>query len=138
MKEDEKENLFETFKSIVESIIEDKRRSPKNLRALNSFSGNFNIGLEVEKDFYFWLNINGENGVYKVTRGRGEKPGLELMATPEDLVFYSNRTNSTFHMIMKKNRFGKRKLKIKKGGRHLRMLLKVSKILVLDELPLRG
>ena len=25
-----------------------KRRSPKNLKVLNSFSGNFNIGLEVE------------------------------------------------------------------------------------------
>ncbi len=136
MKEDEKENLFEIFKCIIESIIEDKRRSPKNLKVLNSFSGNFNIGLEVEKDFYLWVNINGENGVYEVSRGRGKKPILELKATPEDLIYYSNRTNSIFHMIIKKNRFGKRKLKIKKGGRHFMKLLKISKILVLDAIPL--
>lgn len=57
------------------------------------------------------------------------------MADPGDLLYFSNGTNSTVHMVTKKNRFGKRKLKIKKGGRNLGKLLKISKILVLDKIP---
>ena len=52
MEDSEKENLFITFKGVIESIILDKRRSPKNLKVLDSFQARLNLGLQVEEDFY--------------------------------------------------------------------------------------
>ena len=57
------------------------------------------------------------------------------MAAPEDLMFFCNGENSTLHMVLKKNRFGYKKLRFSKGSsgkRNLGILLKLSKILVLD------
>jgi hypothetical protein len=50
------------------------------------------------------------------------------------MMFFSNGENSTLHMMMKKNRFGERKLRFKKGttGLNLGKLLKLSSLLVLD------
>ncbi|MCK4281630.1 MAG: hypothetical protein KAX10_05910 [Candidatus Lokiarchaeota archaeon] len=135
MEESDKKNLFITFSGVINAIIEDKRKNPKNAKLLNSFEGVVNLGLQVEEDYYFWLNLIAKDGNYKIDRGRLENFDLELMADPGDLLYFSNGTNSTVHMVIKKNRFGKRKLRIKKGGRNLGKLLKISKILVLDKIP---
>ena len=70
-----------------------------------------------------------------MNRGKLDEYDLELMSAPEDLMFISNGENSTVHMLLKKNRFGYKKLRFSKssnGKRNLRILLKLSKILVLD------
>ncbi len=135
MEESDKKNLFITFSGVINALIEDKRKNPKNAKLLNSFEGVVNLGLQVEEDYYFWLNLTAKDGDYKIDRSRLENFDLELMADPGDLLYFSNGTNSTVHMVIKKNRFGKRKLRIKKGGRNLGKLLKISKILVLDKIP---
>jgi len=135
MEESEKKNLFITFSGVINAIIEDKRKNPKNIKLLNSFEGIVNLGLQIEEDYYFWLNLTAKDGNYELNRGSADNFDLELMADPEDLMYFSNGTYSTVHMVIKKNRFGKRKLRIKKGGRNIGKLLKISKILVLDKIP---
>ena len=137
MEDTEKENLYITFKGVIESIILDKRRSPKNLKVLNSFQARLNLGLQVEEDFYLWINIIAKNGNYNLERGKLEEYDLELIATPEDLMYFSNGENSTLNMMLKKNKFGFKKLRYDKssdGKRNLGLLLKLPKVLVLDEI----
>ena len=137
MEESEKENLFATFKGVIESIIFDKRNSPKNIKMLDEFLAKLNIGLQVEEDFYLWVNLVAENGNYTVSKGKLEEFDLEIMATPEDLMYFSNGENSTLNMMLKKNKFGKRKLTYDKsstGKRNFGLLLKLPKILVLDKI----
>ncbi|MFX1489239.1 MAG: hypothetical protein ACFFBI_08840, partial [Promethearchaeota archaeon] len=135
MNEAEKENLFITFQQTIKSIINDKKKNPKNQKKLEKFNAKINIGLQIEEDSYHWVNLLAENGNYSLNRGKLEEYDLELMATPEDLLFFSNGENSTFNMLMKKNSYGYRKLRFLKssgGKRNLGMLLKLSKLLVLD------
>jgi len=135
MKEEEKENLFITFQQTIDSIIIDKQKNAKNEKLLNSFNAKINIGLEVEENSYLWVNLLAKEGNYSLSRGRLEEFDLELMACPEDLLFFSNGENSTLNMMLKKNSFGQRKLRFSKGSngkRNLGILLKLSKILVLD------
>ena len=135
MKEKEKENLFITYQQTIDSIILDKRKNPKNRKLLSEFKAKINIGLHVEEDFFLWVHLLSENGKYVLNRGRLEEYDLEIIATPEDLLYFSNGENSTFNMIFKKNRFGFRKLRFLKGSngrRNLGLLLKLSKIIVLD------
>lgn len=137
MEESEKDNLFATFKGVIESIIMDKRNYPKNIKMLDNFEAKLNVGLHVEPDFYFWVNLIAENGNYAINRGKLEEYDLEIMATPEDLMYFSNGENSTLNMMIKKNRFGERKLKYTKsstGKRNFGLLLKLPKILVLDKI----
>ena len=136
MDESEKENLFSTFKAVIESIFWDKRNNPKNIKMLDEFKAKLNIGLQVEADFYLWVNLVAENGRNIISKGRLEDFDLEIMATPEDLLYFSNGENSTLNMMLKKNKFGERKLKYDKsstGKRNLGLLLKLPKILVLDK-----
>ena len=135
MEESEKENLFMTFQQVIESIIKDKRKNPKNLKLLNNFNAKINLGLQIEEDFYFWLNLIAHDGNFSLNRGKLDEYDLELMSAPEDLMFFSNGENSTVHMMFKKNRFGYKKLRFSKsssGKRNLGILLKLSKLLVLD------
>ncbi|MFW9942732.1 MAG: hypothetical protein ACFFFT_16975 [Candidatus Thorarchaeota archaeon] len=135
MKEKEKENLFITFQQTIDSIIIDKQKNSKNEKLLNNFNAKINIGLEVEENSYLWVNLVAKEGNYFLNRDRLEEFDLELMACPEDLLFFSNGQNSTLNMMMKKNSYGQRKLRFSKGSngkRNLGKLLKLSKILVLD------
>ena len=134
MEESEKENLFITFQQVIESIVKDKRKNPKNLKLLNNFKAKINLGLQIEEDFYFWVNLIANDGHFSLNRGKLDEYDLELMSAPEDLMFFSNGENSTVHMLIKKNRFGFKKLRFKGGttGRNLGILLKLPKILVLD------
>ena len=137
MDEYEKENLFITFKGVIESIILDKRNNPKNNKMLDNFNAKLNIGLQVEEDFYLWVNLIAKNGNFILERGQLEVYDLELRATPEDLMYFSNGENSTLNMMLKKNKYGTKKLRFDKssdGKRNLGLLLKLPKILVLDEI----
>ncbi len=135
MKEVEKDNLFLTFKQTIDSIILDKQKNPKNENLLNNFNAKINIGLHVEEDFFLWMNLSAFKGNYDVKRGKLDQYDLEILATPEDLLFFSSGENSILNMMMKKNIFGYRKLRFSKGSngkRNLGKLLKLSKIIVLD------
>ena len=137
MEESEKENLFITFKGVIESIIDDKRKNPKNLDMVDNFEGRINLGLQVEEDFIFWLNLVAKDGSYTLNRGKLDNYELEIISAPEDMMYFSNGQYSTLHMMLKKNRFGNRKLQFIKGSngkRNLGILLKLPKILVLDKI----
>ncbi|MFX1259404.1 MAG: hypothetical protein ACFFAN_16230 [Promethearchaeota archaeon] len=137
MEEFEKENLFITFKGVIESIIEDKRKNPKNLKNLNKFKAKINLGLQINEDYIFWTNLIANDGNYALGRGELDKYDLEIIADPEDLMYFSSGEYSTLHMMFKKNKFGFRKLRYKKGNTgkgYLGILLKLPKILVLDKI----
>ena len=131
MDDAQRETLFLTIKAVIDGIIADKRENPKNTKRLNSFEGRINIGLHVEEDEILWINLVAKDGEYTVLRNALEERDLELIADPEDLMFFCNGQYSVMHMMMKKNRFGKRKLRFK--GRAYGKLLALPKILVLDK-----
>lgn len=131
MDDTQRETLFLTIKSVIDGIIADKRENPKNTKRWDSFDGRINIGLQVEEDEIVWINLIAENGEYTVSRDTLEERDLELIADPEDLMFFCNGQYSVMHMMMKKNRFGKRKLRFR--GRAYGKLLALPKILVLDK-----
>ena len=137
MEESEKENLYITFKGVIDSIIADKRKNPKNLDLIDNFEAKINLGLQMEEDFIFWLNLVAKDGVYSLKRGKLDDYDLELISAPEDMMYFSNGQYSTLHMMFKKNIYGKTKLRFSKGSdgkRNLGLLLKLPKILVLDKI----
>ena len=141
MKESEKSNLFITFKGVIDSIINDKRKNSKNLKTLNELNAKINLGLHIEEDYIFWVHLIAENGNYSLGRDKLEEYDLEVISTPEDMMYFSNGENSTLHMILKKNRFGNRKLRFDKGSdgeRNLGLLLKLPKVLVLDKVKINS
>jgi len=135
MEESEKQNLYDTFKAVIESIVNEKRQDPKSNKKLNKLIAGVNLGLQVEEDYYLWLNLNASGGNLMLERGKLEEYEFQLLATPEDLLYFCNGTNSTVHMVSKKNVFGKKKLRIQKGttGRNLGKLLKLANLLVIDK-----
>jgi hypothetical protein len=120
MDDTERETLFLTIKAVIDGIIADKRENPKNTKRLDSFKGRINIGLHVEEDEIMWINLVAKDGEYIVEKD-----------DPEDLMFFCNGQYSVTHMMMKRNRFGERKLRFK--GRAYGKLLALPKILVLDK-----
>jgi hypothetical protein len=128
------EALFFTFKTVIEDVIADKRKNPKNIKTLDEFQARINIGLHVEEDLIIWVNLVAENGNYAIGKGKLEEYDLELIADPEDLMYFTNGQYSTIKMMTSKNRFGERKLRYKGGttGRNFGKLLNLPKILVLD------
>lgn len=137
MKESEKENLFSNLKNILESIIKDKRKNPKNLKVLNKFKASINLGYQMDKDFYFWCNLIAENGNYTISRGKLDDYDLILKHTPEDALNYHSGNYSTLHMLIKKNEFGFKKLRFEKGStgnRSIGILLKLPKVFILDKI----
>jgi hypothetical protein len=131
MDDTQRETLFLTIKAVIDGIIAEKRENPKNTKRLDSFEGRINIGLQVEEEEIVWINLIAKNGEYTVSRDALEERDLELIADPEDLMFFCNGQYSVIHMMMKKNRFGKRKLRFK--GKAYGKLLALPKILVLDK-----
>ncbi len=135
MEESEQNNLFTTFQQSIESIIKEKRVNPKNEKLLNKFNARVIIGLQIEEDYYFWVNLIANEGIFSLGKGKFDDYDLELRAAPEDLVFFMNGENSVLNMVLKNNVFGYKKLRFSKGStgkRNLGILLKLSKILVLD------
>ncbi|MFX0017166.1 MAG: hypothetical protein ACFFAK_02365 [Promethearchaeota archaeon] len=137
MEDFEKENLFITFKGVIESIIDDKRKNPKNLKNLKKFKAKINLGLHIHEDYIFWTNLIANDGNYALSKGELDDYDLEIIADPEDLMYFSSGEYSTLHMMFKKNKFSFKKLRYKKGNTgkgYLRILLKLPKILVLDKI----
>lgn len=137
MEEFEKDNLFITFKGVIESIIDDKRKNPKNLKNLKKFQAKINLGLQIQENYIFWVNLVANDGNYILNREKLEEYDLEIISDPEDLMYFSSGEYSTLHMMFKKNKFGFRKLKYSKGNTgkgYLGILLKLPKILVLDKI----
>jgi hypothetical protein len=135
MEEAEKDNLFTTFQQTIESVIKEKRSDPKNKKLLDKFNARIIIGLQIESDYYFWVNLVGKDGKFTLGKGKLDEYDLELRAAPEDLVFFVNGENSVVNMVLKNNQFGYKKLRFSKGStgkRNIGVLLKLSKILVLD------
>lgn len=135
MDESAQETLFLTFKTVIEDVIADKRKNPKNTKTLDEFQARINIGLHVEEDFIVWVSLIADAGNYELNRGTLDDFDLEIIADPEDLMYFTNGQYSTIKMMTSKNRFGKRRLRYKGGttGRNMGKLLKLPKILVLDK-----
>ena len=49
MEESEKEALFSNLKGVLDSIIKDKRKNPKNLKNLEKFKARINLGYQKRK-----------------------------------------------------------------------------------------
>ncbi|MHA2021972.1 MAG: hypothetical protein ACW96N_09675 [Candidatus Thorarchaeota archaeon] len=135
MDESAQETLYLTFKTVIEDVIADKRKNPKNTKTLEEFQARINIGLHVEEEFILWVNFVAAAGEYEINKGLLEEYDLELIADPEDLMYFTNGQYSTIKMMTSKNRFGNRRLRYKGGttGRNMGKLLKLPKILVLDK-----
>ena len=136
MEESEKETLFSNLNAVGMSIIADKQKNPKKLKALNKFKARINLGYQIGKDDYLWCNLIAENGNYTLSRGKLDDYDLVLKLTPEDALYWHSGEYSSFHMMTKKNEFGFKKLRTEKGSdgkRHLGILLGLSKVLVLDK-----
>ncbi|KXH70140.1 MAG: hypothetical protein AM326_00940 [Candidatus Thorarchaeota archaeon SMTZ-45] len=135
MDESARETLFLTFKTVIEDVIADKRKNPKNTKTLDEFQARINIGLHVEDDFILWVNLVADAGDYELNKGALDEYDLEIIADPEDMMYFTNGQYSTIKMMTTKNRFGKRRLRYKGGtsGRNMGKLLKLPKILVLDK-----
>jgi putative sterol carrier protein len=129
------EILFLTFKTVIEDVIADKRKNPKNTKTLDEFQSQINIGLQVEEEFILWVNLIANEGNYSLNKGKLDEYDLEIIADPEDLMYFTNGEYSTMKMMTSKNRFGNRKLQYKGGttGRNIGTLLKLPKILVLEK-----
>ena len=129
------ETLFLTFKAVIEDVIADKRKNPKNTKTLDDFQVRIIIGLHVEEDFIMWVNLIAEGGKYMLSKGKLDVYDLELISDPEDMMYFTNGQYSTLKMMMTKNRFSKRRLRYTGGttGRNLGKLLKLPKVLVLDK-----
>ena len=129
------EILFMTFKAVIEDVIADKRKDPKNAKTLDEFEARLNIGLHVEEEFILWVNLVADDGKYLLNKGKLEEYDLEIISDPEDLMYFANGQYSTLKMMTSKNRFGKRRLRYKGGttGRNMGKLLKLPRILVLDK-----
>ena len=135
MDESSQEALFMTFKAVIEDVIADKRKNPKNTKTLDEFEARINLGLHVEEDFILWVNIVAAGGEYSLNKGMLGEYDLELISDPEDMMYFVNGEYSTLKMMSSKNRFGKRRLRYKGGttGRNMGKLLKLPKVLVLDK-----
>ncbi|MHA1131803.1 MAG: hypothetical protein ACTSQI_15440 [Candidatus Helarchaeota archaeon] len=137
MNEFQKNTVLSLFIRSVKAIMEEKRNNPKSLKKLNKFKAKINFGLEIEKDEYLWFNYISDNGKITVNKGRLEDDyDLEVMSVPEDFMFFVNGENSLLHMLLKRNKFRKRKFKFGKGttGRNLRKLIKLPSIFVMDKI----
>ncbi len=135
MEESDKDNLFITFQQTIEAVIREKEENPKYEKLLKKFKARVIIGLQIEEDYYFWVSLVADNGKYSLGKGKLDEYDLELRAAPEDLVFFVNGENSVLNMVLKNSRFGHKKLRFSKGStgkRNFGILLKLSKILVLD------
>jgi len=135
MEQSEQNNLFITFQQMIDAVIKEKKENPKNGKLLNKFKARVIIGLQIEEDYYFWVNLVANEGKYSLGKGKSDEFDLELRASSEDLIFFINGENSVLNMVLKKNRFGYKKLRFSKGStgkRNLGILFKLSKILVLD------
>lgn len=113
-------------------MVAEKRQSEKWRPKLEKFDARVNFALRCTEEDVVYVHLIAKDGQFDVAPGKLDDYDLELRATPEDLMFFTNATYSTTAMFTKKNKYGERRLQLKKGGRHLLTLLKLSKLLVLE------
>ena len=53
MDETAKENLFNTFKAVIDSVITDKKENPKNLKLINNFNAKVILDFMSRKTRFF-------------------------------------------------------------------------------------
>jgi predicted acyl esterase len=129
------QNLYNALKGNIYGIIEEKKETQQYKKLLKKFNAIVNIGLQMDKGFHLWFHLLFNEGEINLKRGKLEDDyNLALLATPKDMMYYAKGEKSLFHMLLRKNRYGARKLQIKKGtrGQILGKLLKLSKILVMN------
>ena len=90
MDESAQETLILTFKAVIEDVISDKRKNPKNAKTLDEFQARINLGLHVELEFILWTNLIAEDGKYSLNKGMLEEFDLEIIADPEDMMYFIN------------------------------------------------
>jgi putative sterol carrier protein len=132
MQKGEENYFFETFQGIIDSVIAEKRQNKKWEKKLNSFNAVVQFKLRITQDTHYSCHLVAKGGNYEMKPGPVDNYDLELAATPDDLMYFTNKTYSTVAMFLKKNKYGETRLKVKKGGRNLGKLLAVSKLLVLE------
>ncbi len=128
--ETNEDRFFLTFEAIINSVVGDKLKIPKWEKKLKNFQAVVQFRFRMELNNYMLCHLVANNGDFKLMKGPAPTFDLELAATPDDLYNFTNRTYSTTSMILKKNVYGERRLRLKKGGRHLCKLLFLSKALV--------
>ncbi|MFX1340456.1 MAG: hypothetical protein ACFFDK_17740 [Promethearchaeota archaeon] len=136
MIEAQKEYMYDLTNRMLDSLIIEKKKNPKNLKKFKNFDAKINLGLQTDKNSYTWFNLVFNKGNHQLNKGDlKDDYDLVLKFTPEDLIFFCNGENSIVHMLLKKNKFGNRKLRFSKGttGRNFFKLLKLPKLLVMDK-----
>jgi len=132
MDENEKRNLYETMKSVIESAINEKINNPKWSNKIKNVNIKAQLTLQVDKNDLVTFKLILDKGSVSFEPGTVENYDLELIADPEDLMWFCNKKYNTLTMLFKKNKFGFKKLRIKKGGRNAKKLLLLSKLLVFE------
>ena len=129
MDEAEKENLSNSFISIVSCAIEEKKKIPKWKKKLQE-DLRVSFKLHVYPTEFLYIHLLLKNGSYTLAEGKIDDYDFEILAKPEDLMWYSEGSYSLLKMSLTKNDFGNFKWKIKKGGRNLSSLLMIANLLI--------
>ena len=75
------------------SIVKEKKMVAKSNKKLNKLIAGVNLGLQIEKDYIFWLYLKAEGGNFVLNRGKLDDYDFQLLAAPEDLMFFCNGEN---------------------------------------------
>ena len=129
MDDAEKENLSNSFKQIVSCAIEEKKEIPKWKKKLQK-DLRVCFKLQVYPTEFIYVNLIIKDGSYNLTDGEIDDYDLQIIAKPEDLMWYSAGNYSLIKMTITKNDFGHFRWELKKGGRNLSSLLMVAKLLL--------
>ncbi len=129
--ETNEDRFFLTFEAIINSVTGDKLKILKWQKKLAKFQAVAQFRFRMEENTYMVCNLLANKGVFKLMKGPAKAFDLEFAATPDDLYNFTNRTYSLLSMFLKKNQYGERRLRIKKGGRHLGKLLVIWKLLII-------
>jgi hypothetical protein len=128
--DEEKDNLFQTFEGVMMSAAKEKMQMPQYKKKLEKSVIKVNFRLQIAQDEYFETNLVLQGDQSSFNKGRLDDFDIEILAAPEDLMWFSANTRNTVHMITHKNQFGKKKMIIKNGFHKISKLLLVSKVLV--------
>ena len=129
MDDAERENLSNSFKSIVSCAIEEKKEIPKWKKKLQK-DLRVSFKLHVYPTEFLYITLLIKDGEYTLNNGKIDDYDFEIQAKPEDLMWYSEGSYSLLKMTISKNDFGHFRWELKKGGRNLSSLLMIANILL--------
>lgn len=129
MDEDDQNNLFGTFEAVIQSAYNEKKDQPAWKDKIAKADIKANLALQVGKDEFFYVHLVIQNGNVQFNKGKLDGRWLELLADPQDLLFFANKTYSILDMVLKKNQYGFPKMRVKNGGKNIGKLLFVSSFL---------